>query len=83
MKGDYNGNVTLSLYGPSGTVYASNTIAVTSNSSAFSHFETTYTSSQSYESNNAWKLTFDAGAVAGSALYFDLVQLFPTTYKTR
>ncbi|KAK3937686.1 glycoside hydrolase superfamily [Diplogelasinospora grovesii] len=83
VKGTYSGAVTLSLYGPSGTVYATKTITINSNSSAWSYYETTYTSTQSYESNNAWKLTFDASKVAGSALYFDLVQLFPVTYHQR
>lgn len=83
MKGTYNGNVTLSLSGPSGTVYASKTVSINSNSSAFGYYETTFASKQSYESNNVWNLTIDGGAVAGSALYFDLVQLYPTTYHTR
>lgn len=83
MKGAYVGDVVLSLYGPSGTVYATKTIAINSTASAFTYYETTFTSTQSYESNNLWKLTFDATMVAGSALYFDLVQLFPATYHTR
>lgn len=83
VKGNYNGPVTLSLYGPSGKVYGTKTILISSNASAFSYYETTYTSTQSYESNNAWKLTFDGNLVAGSALYFDLVQLIPVTYHQR
>lgn len=75
--------MTISLYGPSGTVYAKSTIAVSSNSSSYTYYETTFTSTQSYESNNAWKITFDATQVAGSSLNFDLVQLFPVTYKAR
>lgn len=73
----------LSLKGPSNTTYASTTLAVNSNSSAFSYYETNFTSTQSYESDNYWELTFDATKVAGSALNFDLVQLFPSTYKDR
>ncbi|KAJ4389575.1 hypothetical protein N0V93_007046 [Gnomoniopsis smithogilvyi] len=83
VKGTYAGNMTISLYGPSGTIYANKTIEVSSNSSAFSYYETTLTSTQSYESDNAWKITFDATKVAGASLYFDLVQLFPTTYQAR
>lgn len=75
--------MTISLYGPSGTIYANKTIDVSSNSSAFSHYETTLISSQSYESDNAWKITFDASKVAGSSLNFDLIQLFPSTYNAR
>lgn len=83
MKGAYAGNVTVSLSGPSGTVYATKTIEISSNSSAFTYYETTLPSTQSYESYNAWNLTFDATKVAGASLYFDLVQLFPTTYNAR
>lgn len=75
--------MTLLLSGPSGTVYATKTLAINSSSSGFTYYETTYTSTQSFESNNVWNLTFDASQVAGSALYFDLVQLFPTTYHGR
>jgi len=83
VKGNYTGPVTLSLYGPSGKVYANKTLTITSNSNAFTYYETTYASTQSYESNNAWKLNFNASLVAGSALYFDLIQLFPITYHSR
>lgn len=83
VKGTYSGDVTLSLSGPSGTVYANQTLAINSNSSAFTYYETSLTSTQSYEKDNVWNLTFDASKVAGSALNFDLVSLYPTTYKAR
>jgi alpha-N-arabinofuranosidase len=84
MKGAYSGDVTLQLVGSStGTVYASKTINVRSVSSSFTYFETTYTSTQAPDGNNIWKLTFDGASVAGGALYFDLVQLFPVTYHKR
>lgn len=83
VKGTYSGDVILSLKGPSNTTYANATLAINSNSSAFGYYETTFTSTQSYESDNYWELTFDASQVAGSVLNFDLVQLFPTTYKNR
>ena len=83
IKGNYVGTVTVSLYGPSGRAYGSKDIIVKSNSSAFTYYETTFTSTQSYESDNAWRLTFDGAQVAGSALNFGLVQLFPTTYHAR
>lgn len=75
--------MSLALRGPSNTTYANATVAVNSNSSAFTYYETSFTSTQSYESDNYWELTFDASKVAGSALNFDLVQLYPTTYQDR
>ncbi|KAM3075158.1 hypothetical protein ACMFMG_007389 [Clarireedia jacksonii] len=84
MKGAYSGSITLSLVGASsGTVYATKTITVNSNSSSFTYYETTYTSSQAPDGNNVWKLTFNGATVAGSALYFGLPQLFPVTYHAR
>jgi alpha-N-arabinofuranosidase len=65
------------------TAYGSKTISISSNSSSWTYYDTSFSSSQSYESNNLWSLTFDASAVAGSSLYFDLVQLFPVTYHER
>jgi len=84
IKGTYSGTVTLELVGASsGIVYASKTVTVASNSSSFTYYETTYTSSQSPDGNNVWQLTFNGSEVAGSALYFGLVQLFPVTYHQR
>lgn len=84
IKGAYSGSVTLQLVGAtSGTVYATKTITVQSVASAFTYYETTYTSTQAPDGNNIWKLTFNGASVAGSALYFDLVQLFPVTYHAR
>ena len=34
-------------------------------------------------SNNTFAITFDAAEVAGSTFYFDLISLFPETYKNR
>ena len=84
MKGTYTGDITLELVGnSSGTVYASQTISVQSVSSSFTYYETTYTSTQAPDGNNIWQLTFNGASVAGGALYFDLVQLFPVTYHAR
>lgn len=84
MKGDYSGSVTLQLVGASsGTVYASNTIRVDSVSTEFTYYQTSYASAQAPDGNNTWTLTFDGASVAGGALYFDLVQLFPVTYHAR
>jgi hypothetical protein len=84
MKGAYSGTVTLQLVGTSsGTVYASKNITVNSNAGSFTYYETTYPATQSPDGNNVWKLTFDGSKVAGGALWFDLVQLFPVTYHQR
>ncbi|PQE04744.1 Glycoside hydrolase superfamily protein [Rutstroemia sp. NJR-2017a BBW] len=84
MKGAYSGSITLSLVGASsGTVYATKTVAVNSNSSSFTYYETTYNSAQAPDGDNVWKLTFNGATVAGSALYFGLPQLFPVTYHAR
>jgi alpha-N-arabinofuranosidase len=84
MKGTYSGTVTLSLVGASsGIVYANKSITVASTSSSFTYYETTYPVTQSPDGNNVWQLTFDGSKVAGSALWFDLVQLFPVTFHER
>lgn len=84
IKGTYSGTVTLQLVGSdSGTVYASHNITVESNATAFTYYETTFTSTESPDGNNEWQLLFDASQVAGSSLNFGLVQLFPPTYHDR
>jgi alpha-N-arabinofuranosidase len=83
VKGDYRGVATVTVYGPSGRAYGSIPMIMNSNSSVFSHCETSFVAAQSLETSNAWKLTFDAIFVAGSSLYFTLLQLFPVTYHNR
>ncbi len=84
MKGTYVGQVTVSLVGTvSGTVFATQQVTVDSNPNSFTYYETSFTSAQSPDENNAWQLTFDARGAVDGALYFDLVQLFPTTYHNR
>lgn len=53
------------------------------NSSAYTFFETSFISAQSFESTHEWRLTFDAVLVAGRSLHFALVELFPVTYHNR
>ena len=84
IKGHYVGEITIDLVGASsGTVYATNVINVTSNSTEFTYVETNFQSAQAPDGNNTWHLTFDTSKVAGSALYFSLMQLYPPTYKGR
>ncbi|KAL2008439.1 hypothetical protein VTN00DRAFT_6633 [Thermoascus crustaceus] len=84
MKGDYKGTVTLQLVGvSSGTVYASKDLEVASTADNWTYYETSYGTTAAPDGNNVWQLLFDASEVAGSALYFDLVQLFPPTFHDR
>jgi alpha-N-arabinofuranosidase len=84
VNGAYSGTITLSLIGASsGVVYASENITVTSTASKFTSVETSFLSTQSPDGNNVWQLTFDGSQVAGGALWFSLVQLFPATYHAR
>lgn len=84
IKGAYSGSILLELVGnSSGIVYASQNITVDSVASEFTYYETTYKSTQSPDGNNVWRLTFNGATVAGSSLWFDLVQLFPVTYHQR
>ena len=83
IKGEYRGNVTISLVGPDGTVHGSSDVPVDSKANAFNYYETYFNSTQSPVGNNVWQLTFDASTASGSDLWFDLVQLFPVTYHQR
>ncbi|KAN0068573.1 Glycoside hydrolase superfamily [Elaphomyces granulatus] len=84
IKGDYVGEVTVRLVGASsGTAYATDVFNVTSNSTQFTYIETKFQSAQAPDGNNIWTLTFDASKVAGSALYFSLIQLYPPTFQGR
>lgn len=84
IKGTYSGTITLQLVGNStGTIYASHNVTVASNSSAWTYVDTSFTSTQSPDGSNVWRLLFDSSQVKGSSLWFDLVQLFPTTYHAR
>lgn len=84
VKGSYTGTITISLVGSSsGIVYGSSDITVTSTAAKFTYVTTTFASSQSPGGDNVWQLTFDGSKVAGSSLWFGLVQLFPVTYHER
>lgn len=84
IKGSYSGIITLSLVGSSsGIVYASQNVTVQSTAAEFTYVQITYASTQSPDGDNVWQLTFDGSKVAGGALWFSLVQLFPVTYHER
>lgn len=84
VKGAYSGNILIELVGASsGIVYGSSNVTVASVADTFTYYQTSFKSSASADGNNVWQLTFDAESVAGNALYFDMVQLFPVTFKQR
>ena len=84
IKGAYSGTVILDLVGgTSGIVYATHNVTVTSVAGSFTYVDTSFSSTQSPDGSNVWRLRFDASQVAGSALNFALVQLFPVTYHAR
>lgn len=84
VKGQYEGDVTVKLVGKSGgTEYGSRTLSLKSTTSAYSLVETSIEATQAPDGNNLWTVTFDAAKVAGGALNFDLVQLYPPTFRNR
>ena len=83
MKGDYDGEVTVSLKGANGDIFASKDVAVNSTAAEFSYFELSLDASASSAGDNSWHLEFDAAKVGGGSLWFDLIQLYPTTYHER
>jgi alpha-N-arabinofuranosidase len=84
IQGDFSGTVTLSVVSAAdGTVFGTTDLVVDSNSTAFTPFTTTFTTTAAPDGNNVFDVTFDATAVAGSSLWFDLLQLFPVTFKNR
>ena len=83
VKGKYAGAMTVSLQGTSGTNYGSKVVQVNSNADSFTYYEASFDATASPDGSNSWQLQFDADQVAGNALWFDLVQLFPSTYHGR
>ncbi|KAJ5708236.1 hypothetical protein N7488_008037 [Penicillium malachiteum] len=84
MSGTYSGTISLQLIGShSGIVYADHNLTVESTESNFTQFKTTFNSSASPDGDNEWHLTFDGEKVAGSALNFGYIELFPPTYHGR
>ncbi|KAJ5733607.1 Arabinosidase A [Penicillium malachiteum] len=84
IKGDISGDITASLVGNgTGTVYGSTSIPVSSNSDNFTYVEVSLSTEKAPDGDVYFELSLDGADVAGSSLYFGLVQLFPTTYKNR
>ena len=83
MKGNYKGDVIISLKGGSGDAYASQNVTVNSGLGNFTYYELSLEATASPDGNNWWQLEFLADKVAGTSLWFDLIQLYPTTYHSR
>ncbi|KAB2575242.1 Alpha-N-arabinofuranosidase A [Lasiodiplodia theobromae] len=84
VRGEYSGDMTFSLIGnSSGTVFGQSTFHVDSVSDSYTLFEATATTTETSETDISYHLTFDAGLVSGSSLWFALPQLYPTTWNNR
>jgi alpha-N-arabinofuranosidase len=85
VKGTYSGTLEVQLVGnSSGTVYASQSVTVSSTTSSFTFITiTNLQATASPDGNNQYQILFDASKVQGSALNFGLPQLFPITYHAR
>ena len=68
-----------------GEVWATTKIPLTNPSdSDYTYLNTTLVNTvQAPDTNNTFAVTFDAAEVAGSTFYFDLISLFPETFKNR
>lgn len=84
IKGDFTGDITASLLGNgTGKEYGSTSVSVTSTGNNFTYAEAPISTTKAPDGDVYFELSLDAQSVAGSSLYFGLVQLFPTTYKNR
>ncbi|KAJ5730448.1 uncharacterized protein N7483_004956 [Penicillium malachiteum] len=84
IKGDISGDITASLVGNgTGTIYGSTSIPVSSTSDNFTYVDASLSTEKAPNGDVYFELSLDGAEVAGSSLYFGLVQLFPTTYKDR
>ncbi|KAK7541754.1 Arabinosidase A [Phyllosticta citricarpa] len=87
FKGDFTGALTLRLVGASsGTVFGSASVDVTGSADDWTYVQTTALESNATapDGNNVWEVVWDdASAVAGKTVWFDLVALYPPTFKNR
>ncbi|KAL1306356.1 hypothetical protein AAFC00_005070 [Neodothiora populina] len=83
VKGTYEGNITVSLVDSDDTVLGSTGVPVSSNSSAFSYYETSFSAVESTTGNSSWHFTFDAATATDGGLNLGLPQLFPPTFHNR
>ncbi|KAK6538407.1 hypothetical protein TWF694_011283 [Orbilia ellipsospora] len=82
VKGDYTGDVELSLRSAiDGTVFSTKTVSVRANGQ-WKKYTTRFTPGKaSPNANNTFTIMFDAEKVRGKSLYFNLISLFPKTWS--
>lgn len=85
MKGPYNGSFTASLVSDiTNLTYGSIDIPAKSTSSNWTEYSYTLVpTTDAPNSNNSLLITFDKSGVSGGSLDFQLISLFPPTYKNR
>ncbi|KAI9658774.1 MAG: hypothetical protein M1821_002334 [Bathelium mastoideum] len=85
VHGTYNGTVTVSLVSYlSNDTFGTVKVPVQSTANDWTQFNYTLTPSTAAPNpNNTFILTFDAGSAADGSLDFNLISLFPPTYKNR
>ncbi|KAK8045498.1 alpha-N-arabinofuranosidase A [Apiospora rasikravindrae] len=85
VKGEYEGSFTASLRSNlTGEVFGSTEIAAKTSGSEWVEHEFKLTPTKDApNSNNTFSLTFDAAGVKDGSLDFNLISLFPPTYKGR
>lgn len=84
MKGNFNGNISVTLEAnTSSTVYAEASVNVASKAGAWTQYNYTFQPSHDApNANNTLHFTWDAACASGP-LNFNLLSLFPPTYKNR
>ncbi|EPS25343.1 putative alpha-L-arabinofuranosidase [Penicillium oxalicum 114-2] len=85
VRGDYSGDFTVSLQSTlSSQTFASVHVRSRSTAHVWTKHQFSFTTRQAASNtNNSFSITFDAEAVAGGSLDFNLISLFPPTYKNR
>jgi alpha-N-arabinofuranosidase len=84
VKGNLNGNVSVELKAnKTGTCYASASVDVASKSSSWTQYKYTFMpTADAPNANNTLHFTWDAADASGP-VNFNLLSLFPPTYKNR
>lgn len=84
MKGTYSGSFTAALVSDiTNETFGSVEIPSQSSSDWTQYTYTLTPASAAPSSNNSLFITFDASAISGGSLDFNLISLFPPTYKDR
>lgn len=85
VKGAYNGSFTVSLVSNlTNETFGSLTVGHGSTANQWTQYNYTLTPTVAApNSNNSFELTFDAAGASDGSLDFNLISLFPPTYKNR